>query len=87
MNSIHSPESEDLPMREVRVFFNSDEGADWWCEDDGDFIAIADTPVQLMELIRKWQTDEGIADVQLVPMGVASDVVAEEVLVGLAADD
>ncbi len=73
-------------MREVRVFFNSEEGADWWCEDDGDFMAVADTPVQLMELIRTWQTSQGIADVQLIPMGVASDVVAEEVLVGLAAD-
>ena len=74
-------------MREVRVFFNSEEGADWWCEDDGDFMAVADTPAQLLELIRKWQTTEGVADVQLVPMGLASDVVAEEVFVGLAADD
>lgn len=87
MNNIYSPEREELPMREVRVFFNSEEGADWWCEDDDDFMAVADTPVQLMELIRKWQASEGIADVQLVPMGVASDVVAEEVFVGLAADE
>lgn len=87
MSNIDSPESEELPMREVRVFFNSDEGADWWCEDDGDFMAVADTPAQLLELIRKWQTSEGVADVQLVPMGPASDVVAEEVFVGLAADD
>ena len=74
-------------MREVRVFFNSEEGADWWCEDDGDFMAVADTPVQLVELIREWQASEGITDVQLIPMGQALDVVAEEVLVGLAADD
>ena len=74
-------------MREVRVFFNSEEGADWWCEDDGDFMAVADTPVQLVELIREWQASEGITDVQLIPMGQASDVVAEEVFVGLAADD
>lgn len=74
-------------MREVRVFFNSEEGADWWCEDEGDFMAVADTPVQLVELIREWQVSEGIADVQLIPMGQASDVVTEEVLVGLAADD
>ncbi|MDE0215778.1 MAG: hypothetical protein OXN79_04260 [bacterium] len=87
MSNINSPESEELPMREVRVFFNSEEGADWWCEDDGDFMAVADTPAQLLELIRKWQTSEGVADVQLVPMGLASDVVAEEVFVGLAVDD
>ena len=87
MSNINSPESEELPMREVRVFFNSEEGADWWCEDDGDFMAVADTPAQLLELIRKWQTSEGVADVQLVPIGLASDVVAEEVFVGLAADD
>lgn len=74
-------------MREVRVFFNSEEGADWWCEDDGDFMAVADTPVKLVELIREWQDSEGITDVQLIPMGQASDVVAEEVFVGLAADD
>ncbi|MDE0117706.1 MAG: hypothetical protein OXT07_13965 [bacterium] len=87
MSNINSPESEELPMREVRVFFNPEEGADWWCEDDGDFMAVADTPAQLLELIRKWQTSEGVADVQLVPMGLASDVVAEEVFVGLAVDD
>lgn len=74
-------------MREVRVFFNSEEGADWWCEDDGDFMAVADTPVQLVELIREWQAGEGITDVQLIPMGQASNVVVEEVFVGLAADD
>ena len=74
-------------MREVRVFFNSEEGADWWCEDDGDFMAVADTPVQLVGLIREWQASEGITDVQLIPMGQASDVVAEEVFVGLASDD
>ena len=74
-------------MREVRVFFNSEEGADWWCEDDGDFMAVADTPVQLVALIREWQASEGITDVQLIPMGQASDVVAEEVFVGLASDD
>ena len=74
-------------MREVRVHFNDDEGADWWCEDDGDFMAVADSPVQLLELIREWQKSEGIADVQFVPMGPASDVVADEVGVGFAADD
>ena len=74
-------------MKEVRVFFSSEEGADWWCEDDGDFMAVADTPGQLMELIREWQASEDISDVQLVLMGQASDVVAEEVVVGLAADD
>ena len=74
-------------MTEVRVFFNSEEGADWWCEDDGDFMAVADTPVQLVELIREWQAIEGITDMQLVPMGRALDIVAEEVLVGLVADD
>lgn len=74
-------------MREVRVFFNSEEGADWWCEDDGDFMAVADSPAQLLQLIHEWQRIEGIADIQLVPIGSASDVVSEEVLVGLAADD
>ena len=87
MNGTYPTESEEFSMREVRVFFNSEEGADWWCEDDGDFMAVADTPVQLVELIREWQASEGITDVQLIPMGQASDVVTEEVLVGLAADD
>ena len=73
-------------MRKVHIFFNSEEGADWWCEDDGNFMAVADTPGQLVELIREWQTSEDISDVQLVPMGQASDVVAEQVVVGLAAD-
>ena len=74
-------------MREVRAFFNSEEGADWWCEDDGDFMAVADSPIQLLELIREWQISEGIPDVQLVPIGRASNVVSEKILVGLAADD
>lgn len=87
MNGTYPTESEEFSMREVRVFFNSEEGADWWCEDDGDFMAVADTPVQLVELIREWQASEGITDVQLIPMGQASDVVAEEVFVGLASDD
>ncbi|MCY3636914.1 MAG: hypothetical protein OXH23_15040 [bacterium] len=74
-------------MREVRVFFNSEEGADWWCEDDGDFMAVADSPVQLLTLIEEWQWNEGIEDVQIVPIGRASNVVSEKILVGLAADD
>ena len=61
-------------MREVRVSFNSEEGADWWCEDDGDFMAVADSPAQLLQLIQDWQRTEGIADIQLVPIGQASDI-------------
>ena len=74
-------------MREVRVHFNDEEGADWWCEDDGDFMAVADSPVQLLTLIEEWQSNEGIEDVQIVPIGRASNVVSEKILVGLAADD
>ena len=74
-------------MRKMQVFFNSEEGADWWCEDNDNFMAVAETPGLLRELIREWRASEDISDVQLVPMGQASDVVAEEVVVGFAADD
>ena len=74
-------------MGEVRAFSHSEEGSDWWREDGGDFMVVADSPVQLLKLTQERQTSEGIADVRLAPMGLASDIVAEEVLVGLAADD
>lgn len=86
MSNTHSTKTKEPPVKVVRVFYNPEEGADWWCEDDDDFMAVADTPSLLMELIREWQASEGIDDVQLAPMGQALDVVAEEVLVGFAAD-
>ena len=52
-------------MRKVQIFFNSEEGADWWCEDNGNFMAVADTPTQLLQLIQDWLDSEQVEDVRV----------------------
>ncbi len=46
----------------VRVYQNTEDGTNWWAEDDLGFAGGADQLPDLMDAIREWAEAEGVLD-------------------------